>query len=314
MTKSRIPLWLALIGSGISGMFVAAQSRINGGLSTELGNGYVAALVSFGSGLVILAIALAVSARGRRGLGRIVTQIRGGEFPWWGVFGGACGGLFVLSQGLVAGVLGVALFTVGVVAGQVLGGLLMDRLGLGPGGRIDPSLTRLIGTGLVLVAVVVSVISDLGHGSGVWMVLLPFVAGILMSWQTAVNGLVRSAAESALTATFINFLVGTVVLFIAAAVSVAAKGMPVAWPTNPLLYLGGAIGIFFIVLNTILVRTAGVLLLSMAGVAGQLVASLLLELGLPLSGGLTAGMALGCGIALVAVVIAAFPGRTRSAV
>lgn len=305
-------MWLALGGSGASGMLVALQSRINGGLSGELGSGYVAAVVSFGSGLVILAVVLLCSPKARGGLRRLTSEIRAGRYPLWGLLGGACGAFFVLSQGLVAGILGVALFTVGVVAGQVLGGLVMDRIGLGPGGRIDPTAARLTGTALVIVAVITSVISDLGHGSQVWLVTLPLIAGFGVSWQSAVNGLVRSAAQSAIAATFVNFVVGTAVLLVAALVSIGIAGAPMRWPSEPWLYVGGACGVVFIALNTVLVRIAGVLLLSMSGVAGQLVASVLLELGLPLGAGVNAGLLIAVALALVAVVVAALPARRRA--
>ncbi len=52
------------------------------------------------------------------------------------LLGGACGALTVSTQGLTAGILGVSLFTVGVVAGQTLHGLVLDRIGFGPAGVV----------------------------------------------------------------------------------------------------------------------------------------------------------------------------------
>ena len=101
------------------------------------------------------------------------------------------------------------------------------------------------------------------------------------------------------------------ILVIVAAISVAVQGWPTAWPSGPLYYTGGALGIVFIALAAILVRTAGVLLLSMSNVAGQLLASVALEAGLPLAGGVSAGLLAGTAVALVAVVIAAIPVRKK---
>lgn len=311
--KSSFPVWAALLVSGIAGMMVSTQSRVNGGLSQELHSGYLAAAVSFGSGLLILVVLVACVPRGRRGLARVRREVAAGEFPVWGLLGGACGAFFVLTQGLVATVLGVALFTVGIVAGQVLGGLVIDRIGLGPSGKIAPTTTRLIGTGLAVVAVAVSVSDRIlgGDGGAVWLIVIPVVAGVGMAWQSAVNGLVRVVAQSAITATFVNFLVGTLVLAIAAAVSLAFSGWPAEWPTEPWFYIGGLVGVVFIALATILVRTAGVLLLSMSNVAGQLVGSMVFEVRTPLAGGVTIPLLAGVGLALVAVVIAALPSRYR---
>lgn len=314
-TKPSMPVWVALVGSGLAGGLVASQSRINGGLSQQLGNGYVTAAVSFGSGLLILLVVLALSKRGRRGLGRLRSEVSAGHLPVWALSGGACGALFVLSQGLVATVLGLALFTVGVVAGQVFGGLIIDRIGLGPGGRVNPSLTRVLGTVLAIGAVVLSVVTDFinpdGHAEHVWLILVPVAVGAAIAFQSAVNGLVRAAAQSAISSTFLNFLLGTVVLVAAAIVSVAFQGWPTTWPGSPWYYVGGAIGTIFIATAAVLVRTAGVLLLSMSNVAGQLLASVAFEAGVPLAGGLTFGMLAGSAVALIAVVVAALPSRRR---
>ena len=311
--RPSIPVWAALLGSGFAGALVALQSRINGGLSQELNDGYLTAAVSFASGLVILFIAVLLSRRARNGLGLVWAEVRSGHLPWWALTGGACGAFFVLGQGLVATVVGLALFTVGIVAGQVFGGLVLDRLGLGPGGRVDPTPQRVVGTVLAVAAVLLSVLADLGGSgsltAGLWLIVVPLIAGLLVSWQSAMNGLVRAAAHSAVTSTVINFLVGMVLLLVVTAISLAINGWPEAWPTNPLLYVGGAVGTVFIAIAAALVRTAGVLLLSMSNVAGQLVAAVAFEAWLPLAGGVAGWMLAGAAVSLLAVVVAAIPGK-----
>lgn len=310
--RPTLPIWVALFASGLAGALIAVQSRLNGGLGKALGDAYLAALISFGTGTLLLVVALLVSPVGRRGLGRVRDDLGSGRLPWWSLTGGACGAVFVFGQGAAAPVVGVALFTVGVVAGQVLGGLVVDRIGVGPGGRMDPSRQRLTGGVLAVLAVGVSVAANLsGATSGLALVVIPFVAGLLMSWQTAVNGLLRVSAHSALTATFISFAVGTVFLMIAAGVSTAVRGWPEQWPSDPWLYAGGALGIVFVALSAALVRTAGVLLLGMSSVAGQLVSAVAIEAGLPLAGGVTPWMLAGATIALIAVGIAALPSRAK---
>lgn len=305
--RLRVPL--ALVGSGLAGVLVALQTRVNGGLSQQLGNGYVTAAVSFASGLAVMCLVMLLSRRGRRGLGKLRVELRSGHLPVWAIFGGAGGALFVLGQGLVAPLTGVAMFTVGIVAGQVLGGLVFDRLGLGPGGRIDPSLARIVGTVLAVAAVAIAVGVD--PGPFVWLVVFPMLIGVCVAAQSMVNGIVRSAAQSAVTSTFVNFVIGTALLGIAAAVSVAVSGWPRDWPSAPYFYIGGIVGTVFIAMAAALVRTAGVLLLSMSNVAGQLLAAVAFEAGLPLTDGLTQGMIAGAAVALLAVAIAALPGRRR---
>lgn len=308
MAHPKLQLAATLVGSGLAGVLVALQSRVNGGLAQHIGSGFVAAAISFSGGLVVICLVLALSRRGRRGVTKMRQEVAAGRLPVWALLGGVGGGAFVLTQGLIAPLTGVALFTVGIVAGQVAGGLAMDRLGLGPGGRISATPTRLVGTGLAIVAVIVTVAGSYSGGL-VLLVLVPVIVGAGMAAQSMVNGLVRAAAESAVTATLMNFIVGTVLLVTVAAVSVLMNGWPTSWPTQWWMYCGGLVGVIFIAVAAVLVRRAGVLLLSMSNVAGQLVAAMFFELGFPLAGGLTPALVVGTGIALLAVTIAALPSR-----
>ena len=100
----------------ISGALTALQTRVNSQLAIESGDGFVTALISFGSGLVILTAVVLVLPSGRRGLADLRASVRSRRTPWWFLGGGAFGAFFVISQGLTAAVVGVALFTIAVVA------------------------------------------------------------------------------------------------------------------------------------------------------------------------------------------------------
>ena len=69
----------------------------------------------------------------------------------------------------------------------------------------------------------------------------------------------------------------------------------------------------FIAAQAVIVRTTGVLLMGLALLAGQLVASVLFDLLLPVSGtGLHLVTLIGTALVLVAVVVAALPQRRVS--
>ncbi|QAY74923.1 EamA-like transporter family protein [Agromyces protaetiae] len=301
-------MWVALVAAVVCGALMSVQSRINGELGRRLDDGFSAAVISFGSGLVILAVALAFSKRGRAGFAGIRAALRGGALKWWMLVGGAAGAFLVLSQGLTAAILGVALFTVAIVAGQTTSSLVIDVIGLGPGGKHPLTAARVTGAVLALVAVAWSVSSQLAGGSSIWLVVMPLAAGLGIGWQQAVNGRVRVAADSALTSTFLNFLVGTAVLVIAWGVHLAAVGLPEPLPTEAWLYLGGAIGCVFIAGTAIIVRRTGVLLLSLATIAGQLSAALALDLLLPAAGRHADAATIG-GTVLAFVAVAVASGR-----
>ena len=303
-------LVLALIGAVLVGVLTATQSRINSELATQLGDGYLAAIISFGSGLVILLGVLAVWAPGRQGARTLISAVRTGATPWWYLCGGVAGGIFVLAQGLTAGLLGVALFTIAVVSGQTASGLVVDRLGLGTMAPASITVTRLAGSLLALAAVGWAVSSQLRADIPVWAVLLPLLAGIGLGWQQAANGQVRVVAGSAMTATLMNFVAGTTVLTIAAIIRVAIVGWPETLPAQPWLYLGGLTGTLFIGLAIVSVKHTGVLLLGLGGVAGQLLTSLALDVFAPVAGHSVAWTTVaGTALTLVAVGIAAIPSR-----
>jgi transporter family-2 protein len=294
----------------VCGSLVALQSRINGELGRELGDGYLAAFISFGSGFVILAvIALAIPGT-RRGVSGIARSIRSGATPWWYAVGGAAGALFVLSQGLTAAILGVALFTVATVTGQTLSGLIVDHYGVGTMRPKPITRFRIVGAALAVIAVIFSVLPEAQLGIAPWVLILPLLAGLSLGWQQAVNGQIREISGSPLTATFYNFFVGATILGVVLAVHAVLAGLPSQLPSNPWLYVGGAIGIVFVVGYAIVVRFTGVLLLGLGAIAGQLAASVAFDVLVPVAGKpLTWTTLVGTLVTLIAIGIASIPSR-----
>ena len=304
---------LAVVGAAVCGGMVATQSRINGELGRELGDGYLAAFISFGSGFVILVVIAAIQPSTRRGVGTVIRAIRAGDIPWWYAVGGAAGGLFVLSQGLTAALLGVALFTVATVTGQTLSGLLVDRRGLGSMAPKPVTVFRLVGAVLAVLAVGFAVSPQIEGGIAPWVLILPLAAGLGLGWQQAVNGQIKELSNSALTATFFNFAVGAIVLGIVLLVHALVSGLPTHLSGSPLLYVGGALGIVFVAGYAIVVRYTGVLLLGLGAIAGQLAASLIFDLVLPVAEHPVAvTTVVGTIATFVAVAIAAIPVRAKS--
>ncbi|GEB95230.1 DMT family transporter [Microbacterium lacticum] len=309
---ARLPAGVALTGAVIVGVLTALQARINGQLGLRLGDGFVAAAISFGSGLVLLIVLSAILPAGRRGFGRLRAGIRDRTIPWWMLAGGVAGAFTVATQGLAVAVIGVSLFTVGVVAGQTISGLVLDRAGYGPAGVVAITVPRLIGGLLALIAVGVSLQGGVLEQVPWWMLVMPVIAGVGIAWQQATNGRLRQRVGTPLTATLVNFIGGTTMLVIAAAVHVALVGAPAAFPVEPWLYLGGVIGVTYIFMSAALVVHTGVLLLGLGTVAGQLVTAFALDAVWPAAAapGWTTELLMVV-IAGAGVVIAAAPGARR---
>src|SRR5215467_12614290 len=212
MTGDRRALGIA--AAAFSGIAVTVQARVNGELADSLRDGFVAALISFVIGLVVVAVGALAMPVARQGLREFRDALRLGGLRPWQCTGGVCGAIVVASQGLTVGTLGVAIFTVAIVGGQSVTSLAVDRAGIGPSGPQPLAGTRVAGAALTVVAVGVAVAGQITAPSALALAVLPVIAGAASAWQQAVNGRVRQATGSAATATLINFVVGVACLVV----------------------------------------------------------------------------------------------------
>ena len=322
----RLPLAAGLPMAVAAGLAIPLQGRINGALGARLGDGIAAAVVSFSTGLMLMILVSLVLPRGRAGLASIVPAVRERKFPPYYILAGGIGALFVFAQSFTVGLLGVALFTVSTVTGQTVSGLLVDRLGLGPGGKKAVTGIRIIGCVLTIAAVAWAVSPRFGGAPGtgapgtgapgaggdaaqlILPLLLPVLAGFLMSFQQAMNGTATMHYGTPIAATLVNFVAGTCVLWVAWLIKVAVAGTGNPLPGEWWFYLGGPMGCVFIGLGALLVRSLGVLVTGLGMIAGQLLGSLGLDLLVPAPGSIVAvPTVLGTLLTLVAIVIATLP-------
>jgi len=309
---------LSLASMLVIGALLAVQTEINGELATRLGSGVragaAAGLISFVTGLAFLSALVVFEPRTRRGLLRIGAAVRSGDLRWWQVVGGVAGACIVVSQGLTVGTLGVALFTVALVAGLSTSSLLVDHVGLGPAGRQAISPVRAGGALLTVAAVVLTVAERLGGtdalGSGALaLALLPMAAGCGAAYQQAVNGMVNQVGGP-WAATWNNFLVGTALLVVLMLASLTVPGDLRALPGSWWLYTGGLMGVVFISAAAVLVRVHGVLVLGLCTVAGQIICAVGIG---AVSDEANVGLlsVVGASLTLVGVAVASSPGLRR---
>ncbi|WOF24695.1 DMT family transporter [Microbacterium betulae] len=301
------------VGGAVAvGALTAVQARVNGQLGLALDAGLVAAVVSFGSGFLILVVLSAALPAGRRGLSSLATALRERRLPWWLLAGGGAGAFSVATQSLTVAVIGVAMFSVGMIAGQTVHGLVLDRVGYSPAGVSAVTLPRLAGALLVLAAVAVSLTGGSIARTPLWMLVLPFLVGAGVAWQTATNGRLRQRIGSALSATLVNFAGGTLVLGVAALCHVAFVGAPAPAPPQPWLYLGGALGVAYIFISAALTPRTGVLLMTLGSVLGMLAASVVLDVVWPPESPPAVWQrALTVALAAAGVIVASLPPRLR---
>jgi transporter family-2 protein len=308
----RLPLVAGLPLAVAAGLFIPLQGRINGALGVALGDGIGAAVVSFSTGLVLMAgISLALP-KGRASVARILPAVRERQFPPYYILAGCIGALFVFAQSFTVAVLGVALFTVAAVTGQTLSGLLVDRMGIGPAGKRPITGIRVLGSVLTVAAVAWAVSPRFSAGeSGLQLLvplLLPVLAGFLMSFQQAMNGTATVHYGSPIAATLVNFIAGAALLWVAWLVKLAVAGAGNPLPAQWWYYLGGPLGCIFIGVGALLVRSLGVLVTGLGMIAGQLLGSLGLDLLFPVPGTVIAlPTVLGTLLTLGAIILATLP-------
>jgi len=294
--------------AAIGGVAVAVQGRVNGSLAESLHNGFLAALISFGGGWLVLVVAVLSRQSGRDGLARLRAALARRRIRWWECVGGIAGAFLVTSQGIAIATIGVAVFTVAVVVGQVVSSLVVDRRGIGPGEPKPLTLTRVLGAAVGVVAVVVAVSDRFTSPGALWLAVLPLVGGLLLGWQQAVNGLVREATGHSVTTILVNFTTGTTALLLVNLV--AARGVPGVFPSVWWLYIGGLLGIVGVGGAIVSVRFIGVLMVGLCAVCGQLIGAVLLD---AVSGHLALPTVIGVVLTLVSVGVAALPsGRMRT--
>ena len=269
--------------AAISGVMIALQARANGELSHLIDNGVQAALVSFGSGLLIIAVVAIFSPSIKAGARNLKGAVERRELPKWTLFAGTLGGSFVAVQTHIVPLIGVAIYSVASIAGQTAASLVVDRIGLTGGGKKHITPRRIAAALFTVFAVFISVFDRLdGRDLSLFAVLMGCVAGAIVGVQRALNGQINEHSNQSFTTSFLNFFMGTTFLLILVAVG-PTEFVPL--PSGPWwIYTGGVLGVIYIAFTSTIVQHLGVLTFTLFSVGGQLVGSLLIDLYSPTDG------------------------------
>jgi transporter family-2 protein len=273
--------------AALSGLMIALQARANGELSHRLNNGLEAALVSFGSGLIIIAVITAFNPAIKEGIRNLRAAVANKEIAQWKLFAGALGGSFVAIQTHIVPLIGVAIYSVASIAGQTAMSLVVDRIGLTGGGKKLISKRRVAAAVLTVLAVFVSVFDRIdAKNLSLFAVVLGCIAGAVVGVQRALNGQINEHSHQSFTTSLLNFITGTSLLVILILGGVLiGKIELVPLPAGPWwIYTGGVIGVIYIAFTSTIVQHLGVLTFTLFSVGGQLVGSLVIDLISPTNG------------------------------
>jgi transporter family-2 protein len=266
---------------------IALQARANGELSHRLDNGLQAALVSFGSGLIIIVIVAIFNPSIKQGVRTLSKAVKERNLPSWTLFAGMLGGSFVAVQTQIVPLIGVAIYSVASIAGQSAISLVVDRIGLTGGGKKHITPRRVTAAFVTVFAVFISVADRLdGRDLSIAAVILGVVAGAIVGIQRALNGQINEHSQQSFTTSLLNFAMGTTFLTVLLLIAIVLGETELSpLPAGPWwIYTGGVIGVVYIAFTSTIVQHLGVLTFTLISVGGQLVGSLLIDLLSPTEG------------------------------
>jgi transporter family-2 protein len=273
--------------AALSGILISFQARANGELSLRLDNGLQAAFISFGSGLLLIALISAFNPTIKNGARKLRAAVAAKEIAPWTLFAGALGGAFVAVQTQIVPLIGVAIYSVASIAGQSATSLLVDRIGFTGGGKKPISLRRIAAAVVTVLAVLVSVFDRIdARNLSLIAVALAGLAGAIVGVQRALNGLINEHSGQSFTTSLLNFIMGSSALGIALLFAVAiGKVEFVALPAGPWwIYMGGTIGVIYIAFTSTIVQHLGVLTFTLFSTGGQLIGALFIDIYSPTEG------------------------------
>ncbi|MEY4037638.1 MAG: hypothetical protein RL201_1019 [Actinomycetota bacterium] len=279
---------------------IALQARANGELSHRIGNPVEAALVSFGSGLIIISLISIFSPAIKSGMRNLKSAVTKKEIPVWTLFAGMLGGSFVAVQTQIVPIIGVAIYSVASIAGQTAASLIVDRIGLTGGGKKHITVRRVAAAGVTVLAVLISVLDRIdAKNLSILAVIFGCFAGAIVGVQRALNGQINESTHQSFATSWLNFIMGTTFLVIFLTIGVLInRAEVVSLPAGPWwMYTGGTIGVIYIAFTSTIVQHViyiaftstivqhlGVLTFTLISVGGQLLGSLLIDLYSPTQG------------------------------
>jgi len=252
-----------------------------------MGDSLEAAIVSFTTGLLFVAVIALFRKDVRSGFRQIFSAVNLKLLPSWRLGAGALGASFVAMQTYAVPIAGVALFTVASLAGQTGISLWVDHVGLASGSRVIITKRRVIAAIITILAVVVSTWDrfTISNFSLLTIVLAVF-SGTWVGVQRALNGQINSYSKASFATSLLNFITGTTfLLFLLLLRTLFTDHSVMNFTSGPWwMFLGGSIGVIYIALSAHIVQYVGVLEFTLFSVGGMLIGSLLIDIIVPTKG------------------------------
>ncbi|MDO4887292.1 MAG: DMT family transporter [Actinomycetaceae bacterium] len=260
---------LAITMAIATGFILPIQSAMNTRLTASMKSNFSASFVAFLIGAIFLGVIVAVR-------GDAVTS--SANVPWWAYTGGLCGILALISVIFIFPHVGAVETVVLPVGGKIISGLLIDHFGWFNSPVQHISVQRIIGGILAAAGMIIAVYAR-GRRSHVRPRLIWRIMGILVgvyaSIQAAVNGFLGASLKAPISAGFITYASGAVILLLLVLVT---RQWPRGYTKGPWwMWLGGPIGAIFVVGMATLQPSLGLGVTLLIVLIGQLLGSLTID-------------------------------------
>jgi transporter family-2 protein len=275
MDSAFIPLSLA------AGSLLAVQAGANAQLSKAMGSPFAATTVQLAVAAALLFVVSGLS-------GSLDALSALPSVTWWHALGGTASAFYVVSTIVLIVRLG-AVVTVGLsIAGQILASVALDATGTLGVPQIPIEAHSAIGTGLVLAGATAIVLGQsTGRASAPVIASFPWAglglaAGAVLPVQGAVNSLLRAELQAPLAAATTSFVVATLTMAVVLVLGAfAGKASPYSSSNLRSMpwwgWLGGFAGVIYVTTVFMALPVIGAAAVVGFTVAGQQIASLLVD-------------------------------------
>jgi len=251
----------------IAGVLIAIMVVANGELGSSIGL-YSSTSIIHLVGLIFIAIIFAFSKKPKR-------SAKG--LPFYMYLGGMVGLFTVVFSNLAFGKISVSAILALGLLGQSIASIFVDQFGLFKMPKVKFSKRKIIGLAFLLVGILVMI--SVREAKQTTAIIVALLAGLAVVLSRTINA--RLAQEtSILTSVLFNYIVGlaTSLIFLAIAGQGEITFASFAPPSNYLIYTGGIIGVFIIMLLNVIVTKISAFYLTLLLFVGQVFSGMVIDI------------------------------------
>lgn len=255
------------IFSLITGVLIAVMIVANGELGSSLGL-YSSATIIHLIGLIFVTLVYVFSKKPNR---------KSKGLPFYMYLGGVIGVFTIVFNNMAFGKISVsAILGLGLL-GQSITSIFIDQFGLFNMPQVKFNKRKFVGLAFLLVGIFIMTSSQ--QSANIGAVIVSLLTGLTIVLGRTINAKLAHETNM-ITSTLFNFIVGFATSLVVLLIAGRGEAMFVnfALPSNWLIYTGGILGVFTIMLLNIVVRKISSFYLTLLLFVGQVFAAIFIDI------------------------------------